>query len=406
VFLGGTLSAALFFGSLWGGMPDGPAIQIWRKDNKKNITVASPTEAAEYIDGRAPADADVYTCAGLAPRVLSKPSTTRTLAAGVSGIPGLWADIDVNGGPEGKRGAASSFEQATDLARCIMEPTLLVHSGYGIQAWWLFEDGPWIFGSDAEREQAARLVAAFQGGLRARAKAQEWNIDSTHDLARLMRVPGTNNCKGDQPVPVTLLEDDGPRHSHDALGTVVQEFISAQKEAAASVAAGDEIELRGENASPPMLRLEQVMDAIGDFRIVWDHRPSAHTRDWSLSQFEMSIANYLARAGFSDQEMADTLVYHRLRHGDPKGKAHRRDYIQTLINKARRGMEDDADEEEEALERDDAMDELASMGKNGNSEPTKATALFSKVIGGPAIKELIQDGRDPDTARFRVVLAD
>jgi hypothetical protein len=33
------------------------------------------------------------------------------------------------------------------------------------------------------------------------------------------------------------------------------------------------------------------------------------------------------------------------------------------------------------------------------------TSLFSKIVGGPEIKELIQDGRDPDMARYTLVFA-
>jgi hypothetical protein len=221
----------------------------------------------------------------------------------------------------------------------------------------------------------------------------------------LMRCPSTFNCKNpaDQ-IEVVTEQDDGPRHSIVTIGALVQEYMGGMLRRVTGD--GVEIELKGTGSQPPLLKIEQLMEANPDFRIVWEHRNATKTRGWSMSEFEMSIANYIARAGFTDQEMADTLVYHRIKYGDPKGKADRVDYISQLIGKARQGVEDQDDEEELELERTDAVDELASMAKNGTADPVRATSLFSKLVGGPEVKELIQDGRDPDTARFRLVLAD
>src|SRR5262249_1782569 len=46
-----------------------------------------------------------------------------------------------------------------------------------------------------------------QEALRARCRERGWSMDSTHDLARVLRLPGTVNRKlPDNPVPVTVLE--------------------------------------------------------------------------------------------------------------------------------------------------------------------------------------------------------
>lgn len=400
-----------FVRALWSQAPEKCGVQLWRKDTKKNWSVA-PGHVPTFIKNVSDERTDFYMAAGLAPKHLNKPSNNRTPASQVVGIPGIWADIDVNGGPEGKTGAAPTLEDAQRLAiDGILEPTLLVHSGYGVQAWWLFEDGIWLFGSEDERQQAARLVAAFQAGLRLRARREGWGLDSTHDLARLMRIPGTYNCKGmDQgvaPMPVELLDYEGPRHDIITIGGVVQEYMGEAMQGLRRVTGeGIDIVLQGRTSQPPMWKLEELMAANVDFKVVWEHRASSRTRDWSMSEYEMSIANYIARAGFDDQEMADTLVYHRIKYGDPKGKADRVDYIAQLIGKARQGVEDQDDEEELAIERADAVDQLSSMAKAGAADPVRATTLFSKVVGGPEVKELIQDGRDPDTARYRLVLAD
>lgn len=408
-----TEEATAFLDALFDGKPPNAAIQVWFKGTKKTHTFAAPAAAVACAQAVGNRD-DAYISAGLGPKLYQKPQGKRGMADEVVGIPGVWADIDVNGGPEGKTGAAPSLEQALELAHSILDPTILVNSGYGLQAWWLFEGGPWIFSGPDGREQqtqAARLVHAFQMGLRVRARRWGWGIDPTHDLARLMRMPGTFNCKGRDhgfdPVPTSIYENDGPRHSLLAVTATVQEHMGAVHEAIRRTSGdGIDIELRGQNAQPPLFKLEELMQIDTEFAVVWNHKPVPKTRGWSMNEFEMSIANYVARAGFSDQEMADTLVYHRLRHGDPKNKANRLDYITATIGKARQGLDIEEEEAELRYERQEAAEQLAALPTAGAVDPARASLLFSKVIGGPEIRELIQDGRDPDTARFRLVLAD
>lgn len=84
------------------------------------------------------------------------------------------------------------------VATMTLPPTLILHSGGGFQAWWLFVE-PWVFGSDEERERAAALVKRWQSLLRIRAAEKKWELDSTHDLARVLRPTGTWDWKYGEP---------------------------------------------------------------------------------------------------------------------------------------------------------------------------------------------------------------
>ena len=92
-----------------------------------------------------------------------------------------------------------------------LPPTEIVASGHGLQAWWLFHE-PWLFRTDAERQQVQELVRRFGAALQEKAQAHGWRLDSVYDLARVLRVPGTWNCKAD-PVPVRALASGGPRYA-------------------------------------------------------------------------------------------------------------------------------------------------------------------------------------------------
>ncbi len=394
---------------LWGTMPAGPGVQIWTKHDKRTSCFPEPSMAATYAVQQCEST-DVYMAAGLAARV-NAPVKKRALASAVAGIPGLWADIDVNGGPESKTGAAPSTDAALELASSLLEPTVIVNSGYGIQAWWLFEDGAWIFGFEAEREQAARLSAGFQAALRAAARDAGYGLDSTHDLARLMRMPGTFNHKGRHDeqfglVPVTLLEAEGPRYTVESLGGRAQKHMGASAGEALRTLSGRGVDITLGDVNPPFERLEELREILPDFRKAWNHTRTPKTAEWSLSHWDMAIASYLVQANFANQEIADTLRYHRRKHSDPGGKADRLDYLQRTIAKARSAERFEEAEREATLEREDTADQMARLNEDGVAPPAVVVHLFNKILGGPAVKELVQNGRDPDLARFHLVLAD
>lgn len=394
-----------FLGALFDGAPRGAAVQLWHRDNKKTYYFGNLDAAADHV--KSGYKTDIYVAAGLGAKI-STPNKTRVPASSIAAIPGVWADIDVNGGPEGKTGAAPDFDDALWLATEFLAPSVIVHSGHGVQAWWLFEGGPWAFTSDAERQQAARLVHAYQNYLRSKAKEVGWNIDATHDLARLMRLPGTHNYKDPaNPADVCILQHEGARVTIEGIGALCQEYMQSANEAMRRVTGeGIGIELRGDKAVPSF-RVGQLMAVDVDFKNTWDRKKAGRTQTWSDSEFDLSLATRLAEAGCSDQEIADAIVHNRLQHGDSKNKSQRPDYIKQTIGKARLRHDLVEAERESERQRSDAAEQLESIAAQGSAaEPTRTVSLFTQLLGGPEVKELVQDSRDPDQARFRLALAD
>jgi hypothetical protein len=124
----------------------------------------------------------------------------------VLAIPGFVADLDV------KTGAFKSLDDAlTFLSGFPVPPTLVILSGHGVQAWWLFEE-PEVFEKTERREHIARISRAFGQFIDDRAKAIGVTLDRVSDLARIMRLAGSVNVKNPlDPQPVEILSDDGPR---------------------------------------------------------------------------------------------------------------------------------------------------------------------------------------------------
>jgi hypothetical protein len=395
--------ASAFLHALWDTKPSGTAVQLWRKSDNKNFTFVNFDAAESWVNSNAQT-CDVYMAAGLAPKN-GAPTKSRATARDIVGISGVWADIDVNGGPESKTGAAPNREAALALAECLAVPTIIVDSGYGIQAWWLFEE-VWPFYTEDERDHAAKIVTGFQGALRAEAKKRGYSIDSTFDLARLMRIPGSFNHKGAKEVPVAILDDGGPRHTRSALEEVGKEYQTSKGSSLQLISGeGIQIELKSD-ASPPLLKLDQLRDIDDEFGIVWEHKTSNKTRTWSMSEYEFSLTNYFVNAGWTDQEICDALVYHRNRFepSDPKGK-NRVDRLSQTIGKVRATTNHRNEQAVAEKDRDEAVDQLAAISSDGGLDPVVTLGLFNRVLGGPEIKELVQFGRDPDTARYVLMLA-
>ena len=181
---------------------------LWTRQDKATRAFALGEEGAldqavEYCATKASA-CDVYAAVGLQ---RERPAnTSRGAEPGVSALPGFWADIDIAGAAH-KADALPPTEQD---ARCLIdaagfEPSVIVRSGFGLQPYWLFRE-PWQIESDEERRRLKSLSTRFQLNLRLRANARGWTMDSTADLCRVLRVPGTFNHKVDGDIRMVTAE--------------------------------------------------------------------------------------------------------------------------------------------------------------------------------------------------------
>lgn len=198
-----------FLHALYGDKP--PAhLCIWRPGK----TQQDPGLSSWFMDLDKAAQAainladtqNVYVGLGLQPKSLGM--YQRGKADTVAAIPGLWLEVDVL---NPLAHAATNLPPTYDAAQGLLSefplpPSILVHSGHGLQAYWLFPE-PWEFQSAQEREEAHQLMVRFQTTIKMKATRHGWTVDGTADLARVLRLPGTVDRKPNMPpVPVTVLE--------------------------------------------------------------------------------------------------------------------------------------------------------------------------------------------------------
>jgi hypothetical protein len=210
------------------------------------------------------------------------------------------------------------------------EPSITVNSGHGLQCWWLFAK-PWMFKDEKDRQIASNLSIALHD-LTAKTFGQHgWTVDATHDLARVMRLPGTMNHKG-KPEPVNVIATSAFRWSRQDIASLpVPSRHHPSTDVAHEPVVVGQLYL-SEDMNPPEIKLSLLMECHPKFAASWRGLRTDFT-DQSASVYDMSIASIAAQAGFSDQEIAALLVAHRRRNGlDLKL---RQDYYQRTIGKVR-----------------------------------------------------------------------
>ncbi|GMV83729.1 MAG: hypothetical protein AMXMBFR7_49130 [Planctomycetota bacterium] len=264
---------------------------------------------------------NVYVGVGLVGGHVSGRGTLQDIVA----IPGLWADLDLVAPFRQQKALPASLEDAqTLLAQLPFAPSLVVHSGYGLQPYWLFKE-PWVFDGPEDRLRAQALSRGWHGLLCGYAAQLGWAMENLGDLTRVLRLPGTFNRKLLDPVPVHVLEDYPERRYNP------QDFEPFAEVFSPEVHRSD-LCLRPD-AQPPAELFAQALSDAPLFAQTWNgQRPDLS--DGSQSGYDLSLATIAALRGWSDQQIANLLIAHRRKHGAHPEKALRENYMRQTIARA------------------------------------------------------------------------
>lgn len=143
----------------------------------------------------------------------------------------LWLDVDYGETGHEKKNLPPTKEAALELIRRIgrklgMKPSWIIHTGHGFHVYWIFVE-PLSLENDEERASATALTKAFElfaAGVATELGIEQtgspYELDAVHDLARILRIPGTFNCKDPKnPLPVYFEEKNDVRYSVDDFAT-------------------------------------------------------------------------------------------------------------------------------------------------------------------------------------------
>lgn len=313
------------FGELvFGTVPPDLRIHTFTLATRATSNLLAPN-ALDIYKGRN----DVYVGVGL---VDIENRKHRIKNATTKGVAALALDIDIAGTPDGRGGVkktgAPDLDAAIKLAKHVIEPTVIVHTGNGIHAWYCLHEIARLR-DDEQRAKWRHMFYVFADAHHAEAKRSGYEIDHVHDFARVMRIVGTINTKPDEPTTVTVLEQNGSRYTPNQLVDALRRAEAWRDYSHDEPTPIRYIEPDDRDARP----LAELLADPANNTIV---RLVAHTigdPDWTLSEYDMSLAARAVRAGWVDDEIRALIKHHRNLNDSDKGD--RADYVERTITKAR-----------------------------------------------------------------------
>lgn len=222
--------ALKFFNLLYLNSSDERYSYLWlKKDEKEKLTVSFQVGNEELHRTIAEAAIrysdegwDVY--CGLCTTDTSLGEHERAKSDNVTGKTAVWCDIDIQGGKHQGDKYPPNFNTAKDFLP--LTPSLSVNSGYGRHDYWLFDKVQPI--TDENRAEATQLNKDFLSIIRYNAGKYGKAVDAVHDLARVLRVPGTFNYKlgQDNAQSVFIAEVNDIQYSISDLRSMVDKFLA------------------------------------------------------------------------------------------------------------------------------------------------------------------------------------
>lgn len=390
--------------TMLGAMKSGEACYTWQLQTKRSTFYNKWRDLEDWVAEADTRHVDTYFGACYAPSELAAYPMNRPKADQVVAVPALWVDIDwVEAAGHKKHNLPPSPADAMRIIDAIsVKPTFVVDSGGGYQCWWVFADGPFRIRDDTDRKRIATLVQRWQ--LMIRLIAQNiggWDVDSTHDLARVMRLPGTWNTKYGEPRRVTV------ERTSTELYSVADCEVIVEKHAA--LPANNVVRLTPPGAPTPITanitpattpaipapdwqaRIAAVSGESSDFATAWNKlwHKEARARggaDDSSSAWEMAICNLLVKWSFADAEIVAACTAWRKKHGlEDASRASRPDYYPRTIAKARQATRK-------------VGDRLAEIVDDAGEAPANSLARLSAELGlppGRGIERVIRYNSEP-----------
>ncbi len=302
--------------ALFAGKPEDQKILVWSLKSKCShwFDSVSQVDPSHY-------ESDTYFGVGTSPEDFGP--RRRCPAKSISGIGGLWLDIDIAGAAHKKGNLPATEAEATKLladAFAGLEPSFIIDSGHGLQCYWVLDS--WCEITEANRSAVQALAIDFNALWRAHCADQGYDADSVCDLARVMRLPGSKNHKVPSDVkPVVELKATDIRYSFAQLRqwTTDNSKAPAVKQSKQKPAAPRPIKDKPGAVDPEKFDALKLMDKR--VQLTWDMKREDMTGQ-SDSEYTMAIGRFAHNAGWSDQEVYDLMYAFRVHHGkDPKPHA-------------------------------------------------------------------------------------
>lgn len=348
-----------------------------------------------------------------------------------SAILGLRIDIDIASPdvPDAHKAEwlPRDYDEAMRIIDALPEPTIIVHSGNGIHAHWLFDEA-FKLDTPERRASAMTLMDDWIAIIRARAdevgrevatsigrEPQAFHIDGTQDLSRVLRVAGTLNHKSRPPKLATLITcDDDVRYSIDELTQVTIDYeiafgrVTPIDTARRSRASREDLtEAFHQNfrvsadAQPPFDKWSTAM-RVRKFSTTWNRKRTI--RDDTPSGWDEALAVQCLLQQFSEQETIDTLVAYRRAHNENLKLDNAQYYVRSVANAKTFVADYEATHTTPEPDNDESQHEAQTVGGVTLRDTSRAYVrkklgvLIDKIIKylaeEPVYRIILDDGRE------------
>lgn len=377
-----------FFELLYDSRPDGSYLLVWAPvaagKGGESIWFSDIDAAADHIRA---SKSNIYFQVGLSgadygPRQRCTVDSERPIVA----LPALFADIDF--GEDGHKGKKypPTIEDAMGLIHGTgYDPTVVVHSGHGLQAYWVFKE-VWETDTDAERFKAILLLNRLKVSIQDRAAQHGWQVDSVQDLVRILRPPESWNTKG-EPVQVKIIDiDESRQYNPDDLEELIPECAVPKKSCTqhnSEVKQAADGLIIAPGRRPPMTKFGVLQQVFGSKFIKTWSNSREDLSDKSPSGYDQALATMAAKAGWSSQEIVDLMISHREENSHDLKIKNVQYYARTVITAQETALNEsfEADKTREAMA---INDELAVDEKDSPEE--KLRKRLSMTLGIKILK--------------------
>ncbi len=402
-----------FLHELFGNKPEELYLLLWTLPDKRSRWFQDIDAAACAVE--ALAQQEVYVGVGLAR--LDYGPAHRCPSEEIAGLAGLWADLDLRSDAHTKKALPGTIQDALAIIPDSFPPTIVVSTGNGAHAWWLFKE-PYAFDNDEERKETASLAARWHTLLKLNAASRGWTFDRLSDLARVLRIPGTFNYKDPaHPKPVTVHQVSDRRYNLSDLEECLDELgipdpdTHEQKARAWAGQFTDTPIIINLNAELPEQIVKGWLDIDLRFRNTW-FRQRPDLKDQSQSGYDLALADFGTDAGLGAQQIIDLIIQHRRIHGQkPRTRvdyfertlakaAHRNDGAGSILLPTQTGTAQSAASEIPAQHREQPKEDLERP-----ADPMVAKAALceyiSQVLGVRILRIVKITGKEPT---YQIVL--
>ncbi len=315
------------------------------------------------------------------------------------------------------------------VAKTFLKPSMIVHSGRGIHAYWILDNAIKI-PEELPADEVKGINKSIHDLFAFESQRNQWKIDSVFDIVRILRIPGTINRKpGVDDIICTIEEDNNIRYSlNDIIDEihirsakitpqVTTQFVDKKTmslqpyaKPGAIVVSTPKKSANGKNSTVFTFEDEEIVldqDAVVDVSDIddllsinpslvqilkgsWDRHKFPST-----SECDYEIAKTCIDARWSVQQTANMMIYYRMVNHLDTEKVLRPSYVRSTIMNARdscRRRQDAVDATNYQVSSRNpsfTINKIQSDVKDANRE------AIGRTIGTTVIKLIKHTGDDP-----------